>query len=200
MKKIQCVVVDDEKVACERMLSLLKKIEDVDCIDFTTNPDNAIELVIKTNPDIVFIDVEMPRKSGFDVVTEIRSKGTNPTFIFVTAYNQYAIKAIKSAAFDYLVKPVDLDELKETLIRYRNDKIKPNELIIPNSIIEKYSLTKCEVIVLKKLYKIKNLKETAAKLFISIHTLYKHRSNIRKKTGIKDIEEFISSIENKNYV
>ena len=68
---------------------------------------------------LFFTDVEMPRKSGFDVVKEVKEVDIYPTFIFVTGYDQYAIKAIKNAAFDFLLKPVDVDDLNETIVRFK---------------------------------------------------------------------------------
>ena len=111
-KTIKCIIIDDEKHACERLQELLEKISDVSITAYETSADKGIARVVKHSPDIVFLDVEMPGKNGFEVVKEIKSKNIFPTFIFVTGYSQYAIKAIRNAAFDFLVKPVDIDELK----------------------------------------------------------------------------------------
>ncbi|HXH17749.1 MAG TPA: response regulator [Chitinophagales bacterium] len=119
MKAITCLIIDDEELARERLESLLKMHKEIEVLAKIGDPDEAVKEIIYHEPALVFIDVEMPRKSGFDVVKEVREAGFNPTFIFATGYNQYAIKAIKNAAFDYLLKPIDMDDLKETLERFK---------------------------------------------------------------------------------
>lgn len=121
MKEITCIVLDDERGARERLVVLLSKIEGIKIIGIEGEPEIAIETITRKIPDLVFIDVEMPRLTGFDVVREVRKKNVYPDFIFVTGYNQYAVKAIKKEAFDYLVKPVDIDELNETIDRYKSN-------------------------------------------------------------------------------
>ncbi len=99
----RCIVVDDEALAVERLCNLLNQLKQVEVVETALTPEKAIKEILAKKPDIVFIDVEMPRMSGFELVREIRANLFNPTFIFVTAYNQYAIKAIKAEAFDYIV-------------------------------------------------------------------------------------------------
>ncbi len=101
-KNIKCIIIDDEQESCDRLERLLNKIPGIEVLTKETKPDAGIKGGNALFPDIVFIDVEMPGKSGFDVVNEIRDKNVFPTFIFVTGYNQYAIKAIRNAAFDFL--------------------------------------------------------------------------------------------------
>ncbi|MCF8304054.1 MAG: LytTR family DNA-binding domain-containing protein [Bacteroidales bacterium] len=116
--KITSIVVDDEPLALERMEHLLQNCDVVDNCQSIDEPDKVLEAVERHNPEIIFLDIEMPRKSGFEVVKEVRSAGYNPYIIFVTAFNQYAIKAIKTGVFDYILKPVDLDNLKASIHRY----------------------------------------------------------------------------------
>jgi two-component system LytT family response regulator len=75
--------------------------------------DEGLKLIDSHNPDVVFLDVEMPGKSGFDLLRELTT--INFKVIFVSAHNHYSLKAIKFHAFDYLLKPIDLDELKQTV-------------------------------------------------------------------------------------
>ena len=95
MIEITCIVLDDEKEARERIVILLSKVDGIKIIGIEGEPEKAIESITSKMPDLVFIDVEMPRLTGFDVVREVRKNNVNPDFIFVTGYNQYAIKAIK---------------------------------------------------------------------------------------------------------
>jgi two-component system LytT family response regulator len=78
-----------------------------------TNADEGLALIDSHNPDVVFLDVEMPGKSGFDLLRELSR--INFKVIFVSAHNHYSLKAIKFHAFDYLLKPIDLDELRQTV-------------------------------------------------------------------------------------
>ena len=136
---INCIIIDDEQEACDRFESLLSKIPGVEVTAKENNPEKGIKEVIKLFPDIVFLDVEMPGKSGFDVVSEIREMKVFPTFIFVTGYNQYAIKAIRNAAFDFLLKPVDIDELKEAINRFNNLQGEKQKNLLPEKLKSEYS-------------------------------------------------------------
>ena len=145
-------------------------------------------------PDIVFLDVEMPKKSGFDVVHEVRKQNINPTFIFVTGYNQYAIKAIHNAAFDYLLKPIDIDELKNTINRFYNLQEEKKQINLPSELKNKFSLTPREIEIIELIAKCKSSKEIANILFLSRHTVDTHRRNILKKTGMNTTAELLSVI------
>lgn len=107
---MKAIIVDDEKSGRETLQRLIEdNCKEVDVVGHAESVDDAVELINKTCPDLVFLDVEMPRGSGF----ELLKKFDRPQFktVFVTAHNHYAIKAIKFAAADYLLKPVDIDEL-----------------------------------------------------------------------------------------
>ena len=193
MNPVSCILIDDEKEALDRLASLLAKNNGIEVKAKETNPDEAVKLVAEFHPELVFTDVEMPGWTGFDVVQEIRNAGFNPDFIFVTAYNQYAIKAIRNAAFDYLLKPVDIDELNEALSRFFEHKKNAHLNSVPEQFIKEYALTEREVEILKLLMQNKSSKEIAELLFLSKHTVDTHRRNILEKTGKKSTTELISS-------
>jgi DNA-binding NarL/FixJ family response regulator len=174
MYKPTCILIDDEQPAIDRIESLLNMINQVEIIARETTPEQAMESIKKYRPDILFLDVEMPRLSGFDIVKQTRSYIYNPTYIFVTAYNQYAIKAIKAEAFDFLIKPVDVDELKECIYRYFN---KINQ--IPE--LENFNLTPREKEIALLVARGKTSHEIAEILNISKHTVDTHRRNMMKK-------------------
>jgi DNA-binding LytR/AlgR family response regulator len=121
MEKITAVIVDDEPEARELMKSLLSDFSDVEVVAANENVDKALISITNLKPDLLFLDIDMPGKNGFDLLHELKSFALHPTIIFVTAYNQFAIQAIKHAAFDYLVKPVDIDDLKSTIDRFKGD-------------------------------------------------------------------------------
>jgi two-component system LytT family response regulator len=84
--------------------------------------DEALGFIAISPPDLVFLDIHMPRKSGFDLAVALRNLNIKTHIIFVTAYDQYAIQAVKHAAFDYLLKPINEEELKEAINRFQSEK------------------------------------------------------------------------------
>jgi two-component system response regulator LytT len=112
------VVVDDETLACDELAYLLKDFPDVEVIATGRNGLEAVQLIRSLEPDLVFLDVHMPGRDGLGVVRELRESGAHlPHFIFVTAYEQYAVEAFRLEAMDYLLKPVDKARLAETIDR-----------------------------------------------------------------------------------
>lgn len=112
----KAIIIDDE---AKGRLALRQKLADycpqIKVIAEADNGQEGILLIEHHKPDVIFLDIEMPRMNGFDMLKEIKEK--NFHIIFTTAYDQYAIKAIKYAAFDYLLKPIDIEELKSTVAK-----------------------------------------------------------------------------------
>lgn len=114
---ITAILIDDERNALDVLVWQLKNYcPDVTVLACCNNVQEAIQEISTHKPDLVFLDIEMPVQSGFSLLETFE----DPDFdvIFTTAYNQYAIKAFKFSAFDYLLKPIDADDLKETVARY----------------------------------------------------------------------------------
>jgi two-component system LytT family response regulator/two-component system response regulator LytT len=114
------IVVDDEQLACDELAFLLQDFPEVEVIARGSNGLEALEMIPRLQPDVVFLDVHMPGLDGMGVVRRLREKGLDlPHFIFVTAYDQYAVEAFRLEAMDYLLKPVEKSRLAETLERVR---------------------------------------------------------------------------------
>jgi two-component system LytT family response regulator/two-component system response regulator LytT len=114
------VIVDDEQLACDELAYLLRDFPEVEVVATGRNGLEAVQLIQKSEPDLVFLDVHMPGQDGIAVVRELRDSGMDlPHFIFVTAYDQYAVEAFRLEAMDYLLKPVDKARLAETIDRAR---------------------------------------------------------------------------------
>src|SRR5438067_12856641 len=114
------VVVDDEKLACDELAFLLKDFPEVEVIATGSNVLEAVDLIRKLEPELVFLDVNMPGLDGLGVVRQLREKDAElPHFIFVTAYDQHAVEAFRLEAMDYLLKPLDRGRLAETIERAR---------------------------------------------------------------------------------
>lgn len=111
MENISCIIVDDEVNNIENLSSLLARYcNEVTIVAKAINAIEGIELIEKYKPDLVFLDIQMPEKSGFDMLRSIPQ--INFEIIFITAYDQYGIQAIKFSALDYLLKPIVIPELK----------------------------------------------------------------------------------------
>jgi len=111
------MIVDNDKKSCDRLTGLLNKIPSVKILAIEQEADKAIEKIKALSPDIVFMEIEMPHRSGFEILKEIQAQALKTKCIFVTEQSQYSIKAIRSGAFDYLIKPVDIEELKFAIQR-----------------------------------------------------------------------------------
>jgi two-component system LytT family response regulator len=115
---INALVVDDEPLARKRMRALLRDYEDVAVVGEASDGEEALRAVEELRPGVVFLDVQMPELDGFGVVGRI-DETLRPLIVFVTAYEQYALDAFRASAVQYLLKPIDREELKKTITRVR---------------------------------------------------------------------------------
>src|SRR6476469_3896900 len=117
-KTIRVAIVDDEVLARQRIADLLAKAQDVEIAGEAGDGNEAVELIRAAKPDIVFLDVQMPGLTGLQVVDTIGAEEM-PATIFVTAFDQFALKAFDRAALDYLVKPFDDERFAQAFQRAR---------------------------------------------------------------------------------
>lgn len=117
-ERAKAIIIDDEPEARELLQSLVNELEQVEVLKTAGSVDEALPLILKYRPEILFLDIEMPGKSGFDLVSELNKYDINLAVIFVTAFDKYAVEAIRNAAFDYLLKPVGRDDLLKVISRY----------------------------------------------------------------------------------
>jgi DNA-binding LytR/AlgR family response regulator len=121
---VRVLIVDDEQLALSRLSRLLEQLEDVEIVDALDDAGEAVAAINRLHPDLVLLDVEMPKLDGFDVVealirqSEIRGSGS-PLIAFVTAYPHFALEAFDTGAIDFICKPVRLPRLERTLDRAR---------------------------------------------------------------------------------
>ncbi|MBN2278965.1 MAG: response regulator transcription factor [Candidatus Marinimicrobia bacterium] len=113
--KLQAIIVEDEKLAQERLTGLLEPFKDkIDIIDYANNGQEAVEKINSLEPDLVFLDIQMPGKDGFAVLREI-DESLQPVIIFTTAYDQYALEAFDNNTIDYLLKPISEKRIQKTM-------------------------------------------------------------------------------------
>ncbi len=118
MKKIKALIVDDEPLARERLASLLTAEPDIEIVGQCRDGEEAVTAIEDVSPNLVFLDVQMPLMSGFDVIESVGS-ARMPLVIFVTAYDQHALRAFQVQALDYLLKPFDRERFSAALQRAR---------------------------------------------------------------------------------
>ncbi len=119
-KTLNCLVVDDEALARRGLKHRLSRIEGIHVMAEARNGREALEMIHSHSPDVVFLDIQMPGKNGFDVIREL-SGGPMPAIVFVTAYDEYAIDAFEANALDYVLKPIENGRLREALNRVREN-------------------------------------------------------------------------------
>lgn len=119
---ISILIVDDESEARDLLSMLLEPIKGVRVAGFAENVDQALARVEETNPDLILLDIQMPVKNGFELVDSLRNRERKIGYIFVTAYDEFAVKAMRASAIDYLLKPVDPELLKDAIWRFRQER------------------------------------------------------------------------------
>ena len=145
---ISAVVVDDEQLASEELSYLLKEFPEVDVLATGKNGLEAIKLIETLEPDVVFLDVQMPGLDGFGVIRRLREKNIPlPYFILATAYDQYALEAFRWEALDYLLKPIEKERLAlavERAAKVVGEKSRP---VVPEVAAPKPALQRTKLLV-----------------------------------------------------
>lgn len=179
MTPLSAIIIDDETKAIERLEILLSKFSEIGTISKYHEAEEALKEISEQKPDLVFLDIEMPEESGFEVFKEIKRASNLTKVIFYTGHNQYAIKAINQGAFGYLLKPADIDDLRALLDRYLDNK--------------KIDFTAREIEILRLLAQGKISKEIAEILNISKLTVDSHRKNMINKLRLLKDDNSIST-------
>jgi two-component system LytT family response regulator len=125
MNRLKTLIVDDEPHCRELLHNLLdRKFPEIEIIGEAANVESAFELICEKKPDLVFLDVRMPRADGFELLKKFEKRAFE--VVFVTSYDEYALAAIKHNALDYLLKPVDAIDLRNAVTRAFNNRQSPS--------------------------------------------------------------------------
>ncbi len=132
---VKALIIDDEQIAVNVLTLMIERhLPEITSVKSLTNPAQAPALISEYSPDIVFLDIEMPYQNGFELLKSLPEISFD--IVFTTAYDKYAIQAIKFSALDYLLKPIDADELKETYDRFVQKSIMhPNKDAAINNLL-----------------------------------------------------------------
>jgi two-component system LytT family response regulator len=136
---IKAIIIDDERLARNELKKLLLDFPEIEVIAEAANASEGVEKIDSLNPDLIFLDIQMPGKTGFDMLSELERA---PNVIFTTAYDEYALKAFEVNALDYLLKPVEPKRLADALqkLQVEEDKepISDHNISINRSILNEH--------------------------------------------------------------
>lgn len=118
-ERIGTIIVEDDKEASFLLRKYLQEIPGMEILSCHATAEEAYTSILQYLPEILFLDIELPGKSGIELLEEVRKTPYNPCVVFTTAFNHFALKAIKLAAFDYLLKPIDKEELLNTVAKFK---------------------------------------------------------------------------------
>ncbi|HET6769915.1 MAG TPA: LytTR family transcriptional regulator DNA-binding domain-containing protein [Chitinophagaceae bacterium] len=126
---MRAIIIDDERLARTELRKLLQDYPEVEVVDEAANADEGITKIDTLQPDLVFLDIQMPGKTGFDMLAELERA---PHVIFTTAYDEYALKAFEVNALDYLLKPIEPKRLADAMQKLHVAETKENHVIPEN--------------------------------------------------------------------
>ena len=124
--RLRAILVDDESLARTHLASRLKAHPEIEIVGEADDVPSAFALVKSAGPDVIFLDIQMPKKNGFALLPKLESLTPQPAVVFVTAFDEYAIRAFEANALDYLTKPVSPERLAKTISRlFRHEAHSP---------------------------------------------------------------------------
>lgn len=130
---MKTILIDDEPLAIGRLKRLLGKFEDFEVIAEAKNGQEGLEKIMQLKPDVIFLDIEMPEMTGFEMLAQLDFM---PLVVFATAYDQYAIRAFEENSIDYLLKPIETERLEKTVEKLRKLKANSGNSSVNNSLLQ----------------------------------------------------------------
>jgi two-component system LytT family response regulator len=179
MKTIKTIIIDDERLAREEVKRALEMHQEFKIIGEASHVDEAVTLIEELKPDVLFLDIHMPGKSGFDLLEELTIL---PEVVFTTAYDQYAVKAFELNALDYLVKPLRDERFSKTIEKVKVELAKKEELKADVLPMHRKIFIKdgenCHFIPLSEIYFIESLENYARLYFGDKKAMIKRSLNL----------------------
>lgn len=186
---VRAVIVDDERLARNELRKLLTEHPHIEVIGEAANADEAIEVIEKLSPDLIFLDIQMPGKTGFDLLTEMQK---TPEVIFTTAYDEFALKAFEVNALDYLLKPIDPKRLLDAIQKLQFVEEKPEHILLNRSI-----LSENDQVFVKDGEKCWFVRLSDIRLFESVGNYAKIYFNVQKPLILKSLNALEERLDEK---
>lgn len=185
------IIIDDEQLARQRIKRLLKSYDEIELIAEAEDGERGLEIVNKLQPDLIFLDIEMPVLNGFEMLAKLSHQ---PKVVFTTAYDQYAIKAFEEGSIDYLLKPIEIERLDKTIRKLKQTNLSSKPVQIEELLRQMHQKKAIKTLTVKLGDKILLIKLTdivyvqAEDKYVFLHTI----------DGKKHLTDFtLSSLEEK---
>ncbi len=193
---MRTLIVDDERLARNELKRLLEPFPKIEIIGEAANADEAIELIDSLQPELLFLDIQMPGRNGFELLSAI--EGKTPEVIFTTAYDEYAIKAFEYNALDYLLKPIDQDRLKDAINRLEENQGTP-EVASPENERSGKVLTESDQVFVKDGEKCWFVKLGKIRLFESMGNYVRLHFDDQKPLVLKSLNNLEERLDSNTY-
>jgi len=145
-RRFRVILVDDEPTARVHLTNRLKSHPEIEIVGEAEDVTSANDLVQTLQPDLIFLDIQMPKKNGFALLPKLENLAPQPAVVFVTAYDEYAIRAFEANALDYLTKPVSPERLAKTILRLSRQPV--SEMSVPHPLAKAGERLEAEDLVL----------------------------------------------------
>lgn len=192
---MRAIIVDDERLARTELRKLLQDYPEVEVVDEAANADEAISKIDTLQPDLVFLDIQMPGKTGFDMLAELERA---PHVIFTTAYDEYALKAFEVNALDYLLKPIEPKRLADAMQKLHVAETKENNQIVPENFNQSI-LTEADQVFVKDGERCWFVKLSDIRLFESVGNYAKVFFGANKPLILKSLNALEERLDQKTF-
>ncbi|MDP4118402.1 MAG: response regulator [Bacillota bacterium] len=190
---MKAIIIDDERYACGELEYMLKEIN-IDVIGTFLDPLKGFDFVLKTKPDVVFLDIDMPKISGIELALKIQAQLPKIVIVFTTAYSQYALEAYKAYPLDYLLKPIEEERLRKTVSHIMKDMDIQRESVVQEihiNLFGKFSTT-CGDSHIK--FTTKKAFELLSYLLCNTNTYIQRNEILRMLFGKEDISKALNNL------
>jgi len=191
---MRAIIIDDERLARTELRKLLLDFPEVEVVDEAANADEAINKIDTLQPDLVFLDIQMPGKSGFDMLAELERA---PHVIFTTAYDEYALKAFEVNALDYLLKPIEPKRLADAMQKLHVAEVKENHILPEN--FNQSILTEADQVFVKDGERCWFVKLSDIRLFESVGNYAKVFFGTNKPLILKSLNALEERLDQKTF-
>lgn len=191
---MKTIIIDDERLARNELKRLLEDFPKIQVVAEAANADEAIELIDEHQPDLLFLDIQMPGKNGFELLEIIEDRV--PEVIFTTAYDEYALKAFEYNALDYLMKPIDSGRLAEAITKVEEELKRTSQL---NSDPGRTYLTESDQVFVKDGEKCWFVKLGKVRLFESMGNYVRLHFEDQKPMILKSLNSLEERLDPKSF-